>query len=59
MDSITVQYLIAAVSIALGLGLLLSVKDNIKFARMLGAMFIALGVLVGTGTMTFGDLELF
>jgi hypothetical protein len=77
MDPISIQFLIAAFSIALGLaGLLLpdkhnilkvkgdyarhmSEKDNVRLARMFGAMFIALGVLIGAGTMAFGDLELF
>ena len=37
----------------------MSEGDNLKIARMLGALFIALGVLIGLGTMAFGDLELF
>ena len=77
MNSITVQYLIAAIGIVLGLsGLLLPEKynpmkmkgdyakhvskgENLKLARMFGAVMLAAGLLVGFGTMVFGDLELF
>jgi len=37
----------------------LSETENLKLARMFGAGFLALGVLIGLGTMAFGDLELF
>ena len=77
MSSIAIQYLIAMLSIALGLGGLLlpdaynplkpkgdygkhmSLPEKLKLARMFGALFLALGVLIGLGTMAFGDLEIF
>ena len=36
----------------------LSAADNNKIGRMLSAFFLALGVLIGLGTMAFGDLDL-
>ena len=75
MNSITVQYLIAALGIVLGLaGLLLpneynplkpkgeygkhvSPEEKLKLARMFGALFLILGLLIGVGTMVLGDFE--
>ena len=59
MDSITVQYLIAVLAVVLGLCGLLPPTENMKLARMFGAVMLAAGVLVGFATMAFGDLELF
>jgi hypothetical protein len=37
----------------------ISESQNLKLARLLGALFILFGLAVGTGTMLIGDLELF
>ena len=36
-----------------------SQSENMKLARIFGAVLLAAGLLVGFGTMAFGDLELF
>ena len=36
-----------------------SQAENLKLARMLGAVMLAAGSLIGLATMAFGDLDLF
>jgi hypothetical protein len=37
----------------------ISESQNLKLARLIGALFILFGVAIATGTMLIGDLELF
>ena len=35
----------------------MSAEEKLKLARMFGALFLILGLLIGVGTMVLGDFE--
>ena len=65
MNAIAIQYLLSALGVIerlwreLGYAKHVSPAENLKLARMLGAVMLAAGSLIGLATMAFGDLDLF